>query len=196
MPTESLIALALFALASLYTPGPNNLMLASSGARFGVRRSLPHMFGVALGFPIMLFPIAFGLGAIFEEYALFRDALRIVGSLVMLWIGWKIGTADRAEANGAMKPFTFTMAAGFQWVNPKAWAMAIAVAGGYMLGVNPLLEAALCAGTFMVLGLGSSCLWTIAGASISQFLSTDLRLRLFNGTMGLLVAACAGMLFL
>ena len=195
MPLDSLIPLALFALASLYTPGPNNIMLASSGARFGVRRTVPHLLGVALGFPMMLFPMAFGLGAIFEHSPAFRDALRVVGAGVMLWIGWKIATAGRARTGESARPFTFLMAAGFQWINPKAWAMAIAVVGGYMLGRAPLTEATVCAGVFASLGLGSALLWTVAGASIRRFLSTDRRIRAFNGAMGLLVAACAVFLF-
>ena len=196
MPLDSLIPLALFALASLYTPGPNNIMLASSGARFGVRRTVPHLLGVAFGFPIMLLPMAFGLGAVFEHSPAFREALRVVGALVMLWIGWKIATAGRARvADPADRPFTFAMAAGFQWINPKAWAMAIAVVGGYMLGRAPLVEALACAGVFAALGLGSALLWTVAGASIRRFLSSDRRIRVFNGAMGLLVAACALFLF-
>jgi len=191
MPIDSLVPLALFALASLYTPGPNNIMLASSGARFGIRRTLPHAFGVALGFSVMLFPMALGLGAIFEYSPLFRDALRLVGAAVMLWIGWKVGTAGRATTDDSARPFTFMMAIGFQWINPKAWAMAIAVVGGYMLGRAPLLEAAICAGIFAALGTGSALLWTVAGASIRRFLSTDRRIRIFNGTMGALIAACA-----
>ncbi len=193
---DSLVQLALFALASLYTPGPNNIMLASSGARFGVRRTLPHAFGVAFGFPLMLFPMALGLGALFEQSPAFRDILRIVGALVMLWIGWKVATAGRAQADESARPFTFFMAAGFQWINPKAWAMAIAVVGGYMLGRAPLLEALTCVGLFATLGLGSSLLWAGAGAAIRRFLSTDLRIRIFNGTMGLLIAACAAFLFI
>ena len=195
MPVDTLVQLALFALASLYTPGPNNVMLASSGARFGVRRTLPHVLGVAFGFPIMLFPMALGLGAAFDQSPALREGLRIVGALVMLWIGWKVGTAGRAEADDAARPFTFLMAVGFQWINPKAWAMAIAVIGGYMLGQAPVLEAFACAAVFATLGLGSALVWTTAGASIRRFLSTERRVRVFNGTMGLLIAACALMLF-
>jgi len=195
MPPDSLVQIALFALASLYTPGPNNIMLASSGARFGVRRTLPHLLGVALGFPLMLFPMAIGLGAVFEQSPLFRDALRLVSAVVMLWIGWKIATAGRAKTEEAARPFTFLMAAGFQWINPKAWAMAIAVVGGYMLGRAPLTEAVICAGIFASLGLGSATLWTVAGASIRRFLSSEGRIRAFNGAMGLLIAACAVFLF-
>ena len=196
MPFDSLVQLALFALASLYTPGPNNIMLASSGARFGVRRTLPHAFGVAFGFPLMLFPMALGLGALFEQSPAFRDVLRIVGAVVMLWIGWKVATAGRAQTDETARPFTFFMAAGFQWINPKAWAMAIAVVGGYMLGNAPLLEAFTCVAIFATLGLGSALLWTGAGATIRQYLSTDARIRLFNGVMGLLIAGCALFLFI
>lgn len=197
MPLDSLSHLVLFALATLYTPGPNNIMLASSGARFGFRRTVPHMLGVALGFPLMLFPIALGLGALFEQSALFREALRYIGAAVMLYIAWKIATAKPAEAGGVQaRPFTFPMAAGFQWINPKAWSMAIGVAGSFMLGVSPIIEAALCAGIFAMLGLGSAALWTIFGVQIRRFLSNDRRFRLFNLVMGLAVAACVVMLFM
>ena len=197
MSTEALIQLALFAVATLYTPGPNNIMLANSGARFGFRRTLPHLFGVALGFAFMLFLMALGLGELFERSAFFREALRWVGAAVMLWIAWKIATAKRAttgEAEG--RPFTFVEAAGFQWINPKAWSMAIGVAAIYMIGASPLREAAICAGVFGTLGIGSGAVWAGFGTGIRRFLSTDARFRAFNMVMGLLVAGCVAMLFM
>lgn len=197
MPLDTLFQLVLFAMATLYTPGPNNIMLASSGARFGFRRSIPHVLGVSLGFPMMLFPIAMGLGALFEQSALFREVLRYVGAAVMLYIGWKIATAKAGAADDAQaRPFTFAMAAGFQWINPKAWSMAIGVAGSFVVGASPVVEAALCAGVFALLGVGSAALWTGFGVQIRQFLSTPWRFRVFNITMGLAVAACVILLFI
>lgn len=197
MPFDLLGQLALFAVATLYTPGPNNVMLTSSGARFGFLRSLPHLLGVAFGFPFMLFVIALGLGAIFEQSSLFKDGLHIIGAAIMLYIGWKIATAKRDKTDSDLaQPFTFAMAAGFQFVNPKAWSMAIGVSGAYIPGISPVKEAFICAAIFTAMGLGSAALWTGFGVAIRSWLEDDVRFRMFNLFMGLSVAACALMLFL
>jgi len=198
MSFDALIQLAFFALATLYTPGPNNIMLASSGARFGFRPSIPHLLGVGLGFPMMFFVVALALGAMFERSELLREIVRFGGAAVMLYIAWKIATAKRSKVDGDAleRPFTFAMAAGFQFVNPKAWSMIIGVAGAYIQGISPVKEALICAGVFAVLGLGSAALWTGFGSMISVYLEDDLRFRVFNVVMGLGVAACVIMLFI
>lgn len=194
---ERLIALFSFAVATTWSPGPNNIMLANSGASFGYRASLPHAFGVALGFPLMLFFIALGLGEIFKASPIFRELLKWAGAALLLYIGWRIATAGRAkEGSARSRPFTFVEAAGFQWINPKAWSMAIGVASLYMLGQQPVVEAAAAAALFVLAGIGSSQTWTIFGAGIRRFLSTETRLRTFNLAMGLLVAGCVVLLFL
>ena len=195
MAGDTLLQLIVFAVAALFTPGPNNIMLASSGARFGLGRTLPHLFGVTTGFALMLFAIALGLGTVFERSALLREALRWLSAAVMLWIGWKIGTAGRAGETEAERPFTYLEAAAFQWINPKAWTIAIAVAAGSATGTAPILEAAIVALVFLAVGIASAATWTLAGTAIRRFLSSERRLRLFNAAMGLMVAACAAMLF-
>ncbi|MEL6278562.1 MAG: LysE family translocator [Pseudomonadota bacterium] len=196
MEWERLLALAAFAFASTWTPGPNNIMLANSGATFGYRASQPHAFGVALGFPIMLFLIALGLGELFKASPVFRETLKWAGAALLLYLAWRIATAGRTKTAGGGRPFTFVEAAGFQWINPKAWSMAIGTASAFMVGLAPVKEAAICAGVFVLSGIGSSQTWTIFGVSIRRFLSTDARLRTFNVTMGLLVAGCVVFLFL
>ncbi|MEO1121599.1 MAG: LysE family transporter, partial [Pseudomonadota bacterium] len=121
MEWERLLALAAFAFASTWTPGPNNIMLANSGATFGYRASQPHAFGVALGFPIMLFLIALGLGELFKASPVFRETLKWAGAALLLYLAWRIATAGRTKTAGGGRPFTFVEAAGFQWINPKAW---------------------------------------------------------------------------
>lgn len=196
MEWEQIGQVATLAFASTWTPGPNNIMLANSGATFGYRASQPHAFGVALGFPIMLFLVALGLGEIFKASPLFRDILKWAGAALLLYLAWRIATASRVKTDGARaRPFTFVEAAGFQWINPKAWSMAIGTASAFMTGAAPVLEAAICAGVFTVSGVGSSQTWTVFGAAIRRFLSTDGRLRAFNVTMGLLVAGCVFFLF-
>jgi len=190
MDPQILIALAGFAFATTWTPGPNNMMLASSGATFGWRATVPHAMGVALGFPLMVFLISLGLGEAFQRSELLRGTLTWAGFAVMLWLAWRIGTADAARAGTRMRPMRFHEAAAFQWVNPKAWAMAIGVSAAYAKGTAPLVEAGVIAAVFVVAGLTSSQSWSAFGAGIGRALGTGARLRAFNATMGLLLAGC------
>jgi threonine/homoserine/homoserine lactone efflux protein len=191
MTPETLLALTGFAFSGVWTPGPNNMMLASSGATHGWRATLPHALGVALGFPVMLFAIALGLGEVFQQSPALRAGLSWLGFAVMLYLAWRIGTAGPARAARAVRPLSFLQASAFQWINPKAWVMAIGVAATYASGVQPLTEAAIAAGVFAAAGLTSSQGWTLFGAGIGQMLGTGGRLRVFNAAMGLLLAASA-----
>jgi threonine/homoserine/homoserine lactone efflux protein len=189
---DSLLALVAFAFATLWTPGPNNILLANSGATYGFNRSIPHLTGVASGFPFMLFCVAVGLGELFRAEPTLREGLRYVGAAVMLWIAWKLASAGRAKAEGGRgRPWRFYEAVAFQWINPKAWSMAIGIASAYMTGARPALEAASIAAVFVLIGMGSAAGWTGFGAALRRFLSTDARLRAFNIAMGGLVAASA-----
>jgi len=190
MDLQTLLALAGFAVAPTWTPGPNNMMLASSGATFGWRPTVPHAMGVALGFPVMVFLIALGLGEIFQRSPNLQKGVAWAGFAVMLWLAWRIATADRAKAKAKSRPLRFHEAAAFQWVNPKAWAMAIAVSATYARGGNAIAEAGLIAAVFVAAGLTSSQTWAACGASLGRLLGTGAKLRAFNVTMGLLLAAC------
>ncbi|MFM8614006.1 MAG: LysE family translocator, partial [Alphaproteobacteria bacterium] len=117
-------ALIGFALTTSCTPGPNNAMLTASGANFGFRRAVPHMLGIILGFPAMVLAIGLGLGTVFTALPWLHLALKYVGAAYMLYLAWRIATAGRGKGAGAAKPIGFFEAAGFQWVNPKAWIMA------------------------------------------------------------------------
>lgn len=191
MTAEAILKIALFTVAMLFSPGPNNVLLASSGARFGFWASVPHLMGVALGFAVMLFAVALGLGEIFERSPLLREGLRWVGAGIMFWIGWKIATASRAEDSEARRPWSFVQASGFQWVNPKAWSICIAFAASFMTGTSPIFEALICAVVVALIGIISAAIWTGFGSALRRFLATDTRLRAFNLAMGLLIAVCA-----
>ncbi|TVQ56655.1 MAG: LysE family translocator [Rhodobacteraceae bacterium] len=189
MSLDAVLALAALALASTWTPGPNNIMLANSGATFGWRATWPHAFGVALGFPLMVFVLALGLGELFREHAALREGLRWAGAALLVWLGWRIGAAGRAQAQGRARPFTFAEAAAFQWINPKAWAMAVSIPAAFVTGAAPIREALVCAGVFAASGLGSAHGWAAFGAAIRRLLATGRRLIAFNAVMGLMVAA-------
>lgn len=189
MPAETLIALFALAATAAWTPGPNNLMLAASGANFGLRRSLPHAFGVAGGCFAMMFAIAAGLGAIIASSPVIKEAMRWLGAALLLWFAWRIANAGRASAETRARPLTFLEAAGFQWVNPKAWAMMLATSAQFVTGAAIWTESALCGAAFFVSGVGASLVWASFGVGIRRFLRDDARLRAFNLLMALTLVA-------
>jgi threonine/homoserine/homoserine lactone efflux protein len=191
MGWETLAALTGFAFASTWTPGPNNVMLAASGATFGWRRTLPHALGVALGFPVMLFLIALGLGEAFQRLPVLRTGLAWTGCAVMLWLSWRIARAGAASGSAAPRPLSFLEASAFQWINPKAWVLCIGVAATYAKGSAPMLEAGVAALVFVVSGLTSANGWAAFGSGIGRLLGDGPALRAFNVAMGALLAASA-----
>ena len=189
MNLESLLALAAFALVASITPGPNNLMLMASGANFGLRRTLPHMFGVGLGFSFMLLIVGAGLINVFARYPGIYDIMKVVSAAYLLFLAWKIATAAPFEATAEKgKPFTFLQAALFQWVNPKAWAMALSAISIYSPD-HKLSQVALIAVVFGFVNIPSVTTWVVAGQQMQRLLTNTHRLRAFNLTMALLLIA-------
>lgn len=189
MNIDVLPALVLFAFVSSATPGPNNLMLMASGANFGFRRSLPHMVGISVGFMVMMMLTGAGLIQVFDRYPVSYLILKILSVLYMLWLAWKIANAAPIKARAeAGKPMTFLQAAAFQWVNPKAWAMALTAITVYVAdgGFWMLLVSAAC---FSMVNLPSVGIWTILGQQMARFLTNPARLRAFNWTMAALLIA-------
>jgi len=192
LSAERLLVLASFAIVALWTPGPNNLLLARSGATFGFWRTVPHGLGVAFGFAVMLFAVALGLGEVFQAQPLFREGLRFVGVAVMLYLSWKIASSRWRHAEGkSERPFRILEAVLFQWINPKAWAMIVGTSAIFVTGSHPMFESAVCALVFAVLGLTSASGWTLFGVGIGRALNSDLRKRAFNVGMGILLAITA-----
>lgn len=188
MSVETYLTLLALAIGTLFTPGPNNAMLAASGATFGFRRTLPHMLGVAIGFPAMLLIVGLLLGELFQASSVLRETLRWGGAALLLWIAWNIATADPAKAAGAgARPMRFAEAAAFQWINPKAWSMAVAATSQFILPERPLITAAIVTATFLGFGLVSSATWNGAGRMIARWLTSDGRRRVFNLTMAALI---------
>ena len=191
----SIIALIAFAFTAGITPGPNNIMLMTSGVNFGFRRSIPHMSGVCVGFPLMVAVLGIGFGATIVALPKFQDAVSAIGVLYLLWLSWQIASADTGEGlqqKGETRsaPMSFLAACAFQWVNTKAWVMAIGILGvyaprgvGFATGLTIVLV--VIAATAVI----TSVLWTAFGTALSSFLRTPLRLRVFNVTMALLLVA-------
>lgn len=196
--SEILLPFLLFAVSAAFTPGPNNMMLMASGANFGVRATLPHMLGVSLGFPLMVFAVGLGLGAVFVRYPLLHEILRWVGAAYIVWLAWRIATAaGTGKADSRGRPLRFLEAAGFQWVNPKAWIMAVSAFSVYSApDLHPVAQAALFGALFCAVALPSTGTWTLFGTAIGRLLRSQRSLRLFNGTMGALLVASVALLFM
>jgi threonine/homoserine/homoserine lactone efflux protein len=189
MMPDALLALAAFALVSSITPGPNNLMLMASGANFGFRRTVPHMLGIGIGFAVMIVLVGLGLVRIFDAFPVTHLILTIVGVAYLLWLAWKIAHAAAPDAakTGA-QPFTFMQAALFQWVNPKAWQMALTAITLYApdRSATAILWVAL---VFALINLPSVSTWTVMGQQMRRVLSSPARLRAFNLSMAALLVA-------
>lgn len=187
MQIDLLIPLVFFALATSITPGPNNLMLMASGANFGLRATVPHMLGVGLGFVFLCICTGLGLVQVFDRWPLTKDALTLASAVYLVWLAWKFGTAAPVREGVARgRPMTFLSAAAFQWVNPKAWAMAITAVTAYTADQSAG-AVILVAVIFGVVNIPSVGLWVIAGQEMRRFLTSPTRLRAFNWTMAGLI---------
>ncbi|WP_447724548.1 LysE family translocator [Sphingomonas koreensis] len=187
---QTLPALAAFAVASSITPGPNNIMLMTSGTNFGFRRTVPHMLGVSLGFALMIILVGLGLAELFARYPVAHEILKWVSVAYLLYLAWKVATAQPpGEGHAAGRPMTFVQAALFQWVNPKAWTMALTGVTVYMPPVDPWLGLALVAGLFGAINLPCVGLWAAMGVKLRRWLGDARRLRRFNVAAAVLLVA-------
>lgn len=184
MSPETLLALFGILAAATWTPGPNNMMLASSGVTFGLRATTPHIAGVALGFGFMLFAVALGFASVFDAVPVLNLLLKWGGSALLIWVAWRIATTGAPDSSGpTTTPFRFWQAAAFQWVNPKGWAMCIALVGQFMHPENRVLTAGILAGVSIITGTTSAIGWAVFGNFLRRWLKSPVRLKAFNVSM-------------
>lgn len=189
MPLDTLFALLAFAAIASGTPGPNTLMLLASGVNFGFRMTVPHMVGIALGFGVLLSCVGLGLGSVLAAYPVLNTALKIGGATYLLYLAWRIaGSRALGPDQNAAKPLSVLAAAGFQWVNPKAWMMGVTAMAVYVDPAEPYTTALIVVSAFLVVAFPLMSLWTGFGTLLRGFLSDPARLKWFNITMGLLLA--------
>jgi threonine/homoserine/homoserine lactone efflux protein len=190
-PLALIVASFPFLISMGFTPGPNNILVASSGVNFGFRATIPHMLGITVGFPLMLLIVGLGLARIFIALPALHAALKYLCIAYMLYLAWRIAAASAIdEARRTTKPLTFIQGAAVQWVNGKGWAVALSVATTYTvvdrtLPLQIAALAAVCAGITMA----SVCCWTLFGSLLRNFLQTDVRRRWFNYSMAALLVA-------
>ena len=188
----------LFTFVMSATPGPNTIVLTASGANFGFRRSIPHMLGVSFGFMSLIGAVAAGLGALFTAYPELQTGLRVVGSVYLCYLAWRIATAEPVRTDdGTGQPLTFLEAALFQYANPKVWVMAISAVSAFTASGDAYVgSAAAVAVTCALVNFPSISLWAGFGVAIGRVLRSHRAWRWFNRTMGALTAACVALVAL
>ena len=186
MSNEILLALLSFAFVTSVTPGPNNVMLMASGANFGLRRTLPHMLGVALGFGAMVALLGLGVDRLIAGSPRLAMAMKWVSMAYMLWLAWRIAHASGPIGKGdvAARPMSFLAACAFQWVNPKAWMMGLGALSAYSAGAGGALMVAL---IFTLVNLPSVAIWAAMGQGLRGVLERPTRLIWFNRVMAVLL---------
>ncbi|TFF39500.1 LysE family translocator [Pseudomonas sp. RIT623] len=186
---DLLSAFVLFAFVSSITPGPNNTMLLASGVNFGVRRSIPHALGISVGFMVMVLAVGLGLGEVFKLWPALYTVLRYAGAAYLLYLAWKIATSGplSGDAKGTRKPLGFWGAAAFQWVNPKAWVMAVGAITTYTPAQGYVFNVVVIAVVFALVNLPSVGVWVMFGSALRNLLRNPRAVVLFNVVMAVLL---------
>ncbi|CAH0990227.1 Cysteine/O-acetylserine efflux protein [Sinobacterium norvegicum] len=189
MNTSALLALTGFALISIATPGPNNLMLMASGANFGYKRTVAHIFGISTGLMVMLLLTGMGIAQLFDKFPESYQVLKVLSVSYMLYLAYKIVIiADLSAGETATKPMSFLQAAAFQWVNPKTWAMGLTAISVYIPNTN-FSSIVILAVVFGLVCIPSNLVWALLGQNIKRLLTNINRLRIFNYSMASLLLA-------
>jgi threonine/homoserine/homoserine lactone efflux protein len=186
---ENLLPLLGLVIVGVVTPGPNNFMVLASGANWGLARTMPHIAGISIGFPVMVLGVGLGFDAVFDAVPELRDILKIVAFVFVLWLAWRIARAGRPEEVGSRaRPLNFLEAAVFQWVNPKAWAIVFAAVALFTDDSdNQLVEIGVTAAAFGFVCVPNGIVWTLFGSTISRALADDIWRRRFNVAMAVLL---------
>lgn len=187
---DSLYAVVLFAISASVTPGPNNIMVMSAGASVGIRKSLPLLMGICVGFTLMLLLVGLGFGQLFTRFPELHMFIKCAGTLYLLYLAWLIArpTDGMADSNGT-RPFGFFKGALFQWVNAKAWVVATgAIAAFTSAGADFHQQNLTIALTFFIVSFPCVGLWLLCGTLLKRWLTHALARRRFNHAMAALLA--------
>lgn len=190
METSAFLALIGFVLVATFTPGPNNIMVMASGANFGLRRTVPHIAGIAGGMAVMIGLVGVGLMVVFDAFPVLTTVLKVLSVAYLLYLAFKIARAAPPESADAPagRPLTILQAAAFQWVNPKGWAAVLTAITLYAPQHTPA-QVAVVALVFFGLSIPANTFWSVMGVVLRRWLSNRRRLRMFNAVMALLLVA-------
>lgn len=185
-----LVALAAFSFVSAVTPGPNNVMLWASGVQFGWRRTVPHIAGIVFGVGSIALLAAAGLGVLITTVPAVETGLKIVGSIYLLYLAYRIVGGGSSQREEMAQPLTLWQAALFQYVNPKAWVFVLAAVTTFRPpGLPVLVGSVVMATVMMVVVIPCAWLWAAGGSVLSKYLADQRRSLVFRMILGLLLAA-------
>jgi len=184
-----IVSIATFTLSTVLTPGPNNIMLLSSGLTFGYKKTLPHILGIIFGFPFMVILVGLGMGVVFENYPFLFQIVKVIGILYLFWLAYKIAnSADNYDTTIKSKPLTFLEAAAFQWLNPKGWIMAITSVSVFVTSSqNYFMQVVFVSFIYFLSGMISTNSWTLGGVLLKKFIKSEKSIGIFNKLMALLL---------
>ncbi len=185
---DYLLTVFLFSASATITPGPNNIMLMTSGLNFGALRTVPHYLGVCIGFPVMVVLIGLGLGLVFDRYPIIHEIIRVLGIAYLLYLSWRIANAAPSTLSATQpRPLTFMQAALFQWINPKAWVMATSAVATFTSGADIFMQVLVIALTFLMVTFPCSGIWLFFGVWLQKVLKSPAHQRVFNTSMAVLL---------
>ena len=191
MSQPLLIAFIVFAAVMYFTPGPNNIMLLSSGLNYGFRRTLPHMAGVVIGFAFMVGAVGLGFGTIFIAYPVLQTILKYAGAAYLIYLAAAIAMSEPVPPgqDNRRGPMTFWGAAMFQWVNVKGWVMVISTITAYAGIASFPWNIAIQVALSLLLGVAATATWVQSGSSLRSFMTSPKAVRAFNIVMAVLLLA-------
>jgi threonine/homoserine/homoserine lactone efflux protein len=191
MSNSLLIAFVMFAVVMFFTPGPNNIMLLSSGLTYGFRRTVPHIAGITVGFAFMIGAVGVGLGTVFIAYPVLQTILKYAGAAYLIYLAAVIALSEPVEPDqeNARGPMTFWGAAMFQWVNAKGWVMVIGTITAYAAIASFPWNIAIQVTLSLILGAVSCTAWALFGTALRPILTSPMAVRAFNVVMALLLLA-------
>jgi threonine/homoserine/homoserine lactone efflux protein len=191
MSQPLLIAFVVFAAVMYFTPGPNNIMLLSSGLNYGFRRTLPHMAGVVIGFAFMVGAVGLGFGTIFIAYPVLQTVFKYAGAAYLIYLAAAIALSEPVTPgqDNRRGPMTFWGAAMFQWVNVKGWVMVIGTITAYAGIASFPWNIAIQVMLSLLLGVPATATWALSGSSLRSVMTSPKAVRAFNIVMAVLLLA-------
>lgn len=182
------LSFVLYSFVTSITPGPNNIMLAASGVNFGFKRSIPHILGIGCGFGFMVAVVGYGIGSVLSSNVILYESLKVIGIVYLLYLAYKIYCISEIDTDEKhSKPLTFIQAAMFQWVNPKAWVMALGAVTTYLTAESASYWYLILGITYGLVGIPSTGVWALIGEKLQKYIHDQQKLKRFNAVMALLL---------
>lgn len=184
-----LLSFSLYCLVTSVTPGPNNILLVSSGVHFGFKKTIPHILGIGVGFFAMFVFLAIFISQLFKVSYLFYEILKIAGVIYLLYLAYKIlqSNYSNKKTYQRLSPFTFIQAALFQWINPKAWVMAIGAISTYTSPASNINAIVFLGFIYCIINIPSTAIWAYTGSHLQQFINNAAKFKTFNFIMAILL---------